>query len=131
VTAVRAGADLVRSSFVRFLVVGGLSLAVDAGLLYLLHGRLGMWLPAATAVSFLAGFVVNFTLNRQWAFSSTGSLGRHFTRYVALVAVNLLVTVVLVQALTALGVPYLVAKVVTTAAVSIVNYVVSKKWIFS
>jgi putative flippase GtrA len=135
-TAVRNGMDLgraaFRSSFVKFLIVGGLSLTVDAGLLYLLHGRLGMWLPPATAISFLAGFVVNFTLNRQWAFasSSDGSLRSHFLRYAALVAANLLVTVALVQAITSLGVLYLVAKVVTTGCISIANYFISKRWIF-
>jgi putative flippase GtrA len=122
---------LTRSSGFRFLVVGGTSVAVDAGLLYVLHGLLGMWLEPATALSFLAGLVVNFALNRRWSFASTGRMGSQAVRYAALVAVNLLVTVVLVKALTALGLMYLVAKVLTTAVLSVVNYFVSQKWIFS
>ena len=111
-------------------------MVVDAGLLYILHGRLGMWLAPATAIAFLAGFLVNFALNRQWSFGATGALRHQLIRYLALVACNLLVTVTvtvtvaLVQGLTLLGVPYLVAKVVTTAALSAINYVISKKWIF-
>lgn len=119
-----------RSSGFRFLVVGGTSVTVDAGLLWVLHGLLGMWLEPATALSFLAGFAVNFTLNRQWAFSSTGRLRHQFVKYIALVAANLLVTVVLVKALTAIGMMYLIAKVLTTAILSAVNYVISRKWIF-
>lgn len=118
-------------SLFRFVLVGGASVVVDAGLLYILHGRLGMWLPPATAIAFLAGFLVNFGLNRQWSFgSTTGALRPQLIRYLALVAANLLVTVGLVQALTWLGAPYLVAKVATTALLSAVNYVISKKWIF-
>ena len=119
-----------QSSAFRFLIVGGLSVVVDAGLLYILHGRLGMWLPPATAISFLAGFVVNFGLNRQWSFSGAGSLRHQLVRYLALVAVNLLCTVAMVQLLTWAGVPYLVAKVFTTACLSTINYFISRKWIF-
>jgi putative flippase GtrA len=122
---------VLRSSGFRFLVVGGASVVVDAGLLWVLHGLIGLRLEPATALAFLAGFVVNFALNRQWAFASTGRLRRQFAAYVALVAANLLVTVLLVRALTALGVMYLVAKVLTTAVLSTVNYVVSRKWIFT
>lgn len=127
-TAVIPG--VLRNSGFRFLIVGGASLAVDAGLLYVLHGLLGLWLEPATALAFLAGFAVNFGLNRQWSFAATGRLRPQLVRYVALVAANLLVTVLLVKALTALGVLYLVAKVLTTAILATVNYVVSRKWIF-
>ncbi|MEU4622565.1 GtrA family protein [Actinoplanes sp. NPDC023801] len=133
-----AGADpagsvlrLTRSSGFRFLVVGGTSVVVDAGLLYVLHGLLGMRLEPATALSFLAGLVVNFALNRQWSFASTGRMGSQAVRYAVLVVVNLLVTVLMVKALTTLGLMYLVAKVLTTAVLSVVNYFVSQKWIFS
>ncbi|GIE35556.1 hypothetical protein Ait01nite_086010 [Actinoplanes italicus] len=122
---------ITRSSGFRFLVVGGTSVVVDAGLLWVLHGLVGMWLEPATALSFLAGLVVNFALNRQWSFASTGRMRSQAVRYAALVAVNLLVTVVLVKALTTLGVMYLIAKVFTTALLSVVNYFVSRKWIFS
>jgi putative flippase GtrA len=122
---------VLRSSAFRFVVVGGASVVVDAGLLYVLHGLLELGLEAATALAFLAGFVVNFALNRQWAFASTGRLRRQVTAYLALVAANLLVTVALVRALTVLGVMYLAAKVLTTAVLSAVNYVVSRKWIFN
>jgi putative flippase GtrA len=122
---------LFRGSGFRFLIVGGASVVVDAGLLYVLHGLLGLRLEPATALAFLAGFVVNFALNRQWAFASTGRLRRQLAAHVVLVAGNLLVTVLLVRALTLLGVMYLVAKVLITAVLATVNYVVSRRWIFT
>lgn len=122
---------ITRSSGFRFLIVGGTSVVVDAGLLWVLHGVLGMWLSPATAVAFLTGFVVNFALNRQWAFASSGRLRHQFAKYLALVAVNLLITVLMVKGLTALGVMYLVAKVFTTAVLSTVNYFISRRWIFN
>lgn len=128
----RVALRVTRSSGFRFLVVGGTSVVVDSGLLWVLHGVLGLWLSPATALAFLAGFVVNFVLNRQWAFtsSSNGRLRHQFAKYLALVAVNLLITVLMVKVLTALGVMYLVAKIFTTAVLSTANYFISRKYIF-
>ncbi|WP_127498024.1 GtrA family protein [Actinoplanes solisilvae] len=129
----RAALRVTRSSGFRFLIVGGTSVVVDAGLLWVLHGVFGLWLSPATALAFLTGFVVNFVLNRQWAFSSSSSDGRlhhQLARYLALVAANLLVTVLLVKALTALGLMYLIAKILTTAVLSTANYFVSRKYVF-
>ncbi|MHC8503383.1 GtrA family protein [Pseudonocardia bannensis] len=105
-------------------------MAIDAGSLFVLHGVLGLWLPLATAMAFLIAFGVNFGLNRIWTFQATGAAGMHLLRYVSLVAANLGMTVVLVQGLTWLGLPYLISKLCTTAVLAVVNYVVSKKWVF-
>lgn len=114
----------------RFLIVGGLSLAADAGSLFVLHGVLGVWLAPATALAYGIAFFVNFGLNRAWVFGSNGSVAGQLPRYLALVAVNLGVTVVAVQSLTWLGLPYLYAKLLTAAVLAVANYFASQKWIF-
>jgi putative flippase GtrA len=119
-----------RSSLVRFVVVGGLSFATDFGSLYLLHGVLGILLAPATVMAFAIAFVVNFGLNRIWAFRASGAVGQQLRRYLYLVAVNLVLTVLIVQGLTLLGLPYLVAKACSTAVLTVGNYFVSRKWIF-
>ena len=55
-----------------YLVVGGLSVVVDIGLLVLLRESYGVPLGAATTVAFCTAVVVNFLLNRI-AMSSWGS----------------------------------------------------------
>lgn len=128
--ASQAIASLARHSAVRFLVVGVLSIAADAGLLALLHGVLRIWLPVATALAFAGAFVVNFGLNRGWAFGSSASMGRQLRRYLLLVAANLALTVVFVSGLTWLGLMYLIAKLITAAVLAAANYVISRRWIF-
>jgi putative flippase GtrA len=121
-----------RHSAVRYVMVGGFSFVVDAGALFVLHGVLGMWLPVATALAFTAAFFVNFGLNHTWAFTRASAVvGRRFTRYIALVVANLGVTVLLMQALTWLGLHYLPAKAACTGLLFVTNYVVSKKWIYT
>ena len=117
--------------FLRFLVVGGLSLAADAGSLFVLHGVLRIWLPLATALAYGIAFFVNFGLNRAWVFQAEGSAGRHLQRYLALVVVNLAITVVTVPALTALGMQYLYAKLATAVVLACANYVASQRWVFA
>ena len=56
-----------------YLVVGGLTVVVDIGLLALLHESYGVPLGAATTVAFCTAVVVNFLLNRT-AMSSGGSV---------------------------------------------------------
>ena len=120
-----------RHSAVRFVIVGGLTLAVDGGSLFLFHGVAGIWLPLATAMAFAAAFVVNFGLNRAWAFSaSDGAVGRQVGRYLLLVAVNLVLNVIGVATLTWAGLPYLVSKLVVAVVLAVVNYFVSRRWIF-
>lgn len=123
--------QLVRHSAVKFAVVGGLSLVADAGSLYVFHGLLRIWLPAAVVLAFAVAFIVNFGLNRIWSFESSTAVGQQLWRYLFLVLANLVLTVSLVQGLTWAGLPYLVSKVVTSIALVPLNYGISRKWIFT
>lgn len=123
-------ARLARHSAVRFFTVGGISFVVDTGSLIVFHGWFGIWLPLATTMAFGVAFVVNFGLNRIWAFGSDGAVGRQLTRYTYLVVANLGLTVALVQGLTWAGLSYVWAKIVTTTILAIANYFVSRLWVF-
>jgi putative flippase GtrA len=124
-------ASLSRHSAVRFVLVGGTSFVLDAGTLFLLHGVFKLWLPLATVLAYAVAFIANFGLNRKWAFAAdNGHVGRQLHRYLYLVAANLILTVIGVQGLTWLGLPYLVSKVVTSGVVAAINYVAFRLWVF-
>ncbi|MFI6293274.1 GtrA family protein [Nonomuraea sp. NPDC050790] len=118
-------------SLLRFLLVGGLSYAVDLGALYLLHGRLSLGLAPATLLAFLLALVVNFTLNRSLSFAAApGRVRRQFLRYCALCAVNYGLTLLGVLGLVELGTHYLVAKTVMVGVGVAVNFVLCRYWVF-
>ncbi len=121
---------LVRSSFARFAVVGLLGFTTDMLLLWLLHGVFRVWLPVATTVAYIVAFALSFVLSREWVFPDSGDMRVQIMRYLALVIGILVLTVVGVQALAWLSVWYLVAKVLTSGVVAIVNYVASRWWVF-
>ncbi|MEV4755036.1 GtrA family protein [Micromonospora sp. NPDC049559] len=136
-TAVPAGGGLVAavrrllgSGFVRFLLVGGLSAAVDTGLLWLLHGGFGVPVPVATLVGVVTSFVVNFLLNRGWVFAATGSTRGQLVRYLLLAALNWVLTVLSVSALVAVGVYYLVARLAVLVVLTVLNFVGYRVWVF-
>jgi|GEM_PF-2683838 len=60
---------LIASSRVRMLIVGGVSLAV-AYLTFLLLISIGVHYLIASIANFLVYLVINFTLNKNWAFRS-------------------------------------------------------------
>jgi putative flippase GtrA len=114
----------------RFAVVGGIGFVTDIGLLWLLHGVAHLWLSLATALAYLVAFAVSFVLSREWVFPDAGDMRRQVYRYCWLVAGVLLMTVLGVKALVLLGVQYLVAKVLVSGVVAVINYVVSRWWVF-
>ena len=126
----RGAAGVARHSMVRFAAVGCIGFGTDVGLLWLLHGLAHMWLPLATALAYLVAFAISFVLSRKWVFPDAGDMRRQIYRYLCLVAGVLLLTVGGVQALVWLAVPYLVAKVITSGLVALINYVVSRWWVF-
>jgi putative flippase GtrA len=117
-------------SLPRFLIIGVLSFILDAGTLFLTHGLLHMWLPLATTLAYAVAFTVNFSLNRLWTFGSTTALTGQATRYAVLIGVNYLITLVMVNGLAAIGISYLLAKVMATAVIAGINYVAYRNWVF-
>jgi putative flippase GtrA len=118
----------------RFLVAGVATFMVDIGSLRILHGSFGIALLPATAMAFAIAFLVNFTAARQWAFASTargGNTRRQLQRYLVLVGLNLLSTLVIVVGLSAGGLNYLWAKAIAAGVNAVANFFVYRHWVFA
>jgi putative flippase GtrA len=118
----------------RYVVTGTITFLIDIGSLKLLHGIAGMPLLAAVVVAFCIAFLFNFTASRQWTFARAardGQAHRQLLRYLALVAVNLLSTVLIVAGFSAVGLNYLIAKVVAGGINACGNFFAYRHWIFA
>jgi putative flippase GtrA len=73
----------------RFAVVGGLSVAVDLGVFWMLNRNLGWLYPLAKGCSYAAGMALGFGLNKWWAFGSRRSAAGEAPSYVILYAATL------------------------------------------
>ena len=118
---------------VTYLMVGGLTVVVDIGLLALLRELYGVPLGVATTMAYCSAVVFNFLVNRT-AMSAGGSRGltQHALRYASLVVANYVMTLVVVTAAGHLSSPwYLVAKLAIVAASTSWNFLLYRYWIFT
>lgn len=121
-----------RRSILLFLAIGGLSYAIDAGLLVLVTGPWGgpVWL--GTTIGFWTSVVVNFALNRTlFARAGSGaSVMAHGARYGSLLALNYLITLAIVALGVSWGLAPLVPKTAAVALTTGWNFVLYRVWVF-
>jgi putative flippase GtrA len=126
----RVVAGVEHSAF-RYAVIGVLSAAADFGLLYGLHGMLGVPVPVAAFVAVALAFLINFLLNRVWSFRSKAPVVGQFARYLTLGCVNWVLTAILVTVFSWGGLNYLIAKAVALVMTTASNYLLYRVWVFS
>jgi putative flippase GtrA len=118
-------------ALLRFGVTGVASVVTDVGTLSLFHSGFGMRLVWSTLIAFGAGLIVNYSLNRNWTFQATVNHRRTMRRYAVLVSFNFGSTLLIVLSLTHLGLFYLLSKLVAVAINAVVNFVVSRHWVYA
>ncbi|HYI80943.1 MAG TPA: GtrA family protein [Thermoleophilaceae bacterium] len=115
---------------VRYAVVGvsntAISMAVYAGLLALEVGYV-----AAVVVAYLAGLANGYTLNRRWTFLAGGFSIGSLSRYTTVQATGLMLSVGLTSLFVeVLGVPELLALVLSWPPVIAVTFTATRLWAF-
>src|ERR1700753_3684606 len=122
---------VVPPSLLGFAIINGFTFAVDLGLLSLAHGVFRWPYPAAVTLSFLTAFALSFGLNRVFNFRSHEALGGQTAKYVVAVAINYAAFVVGVgDGLTALGVEYQLARVLSGLCEGMFMYCVLRRVVF-
>lgn len=82
-----------RKQLRRFLIVGSICVLVDLGVYSALTEGTGLAISASKALSYLAGIVVGFMLNKRWTFESSRRTWHEAITYFALYAATLGVNV--------------------------------------
>lgn len=114
----------------RFIMVGGVSFAIDLGLLMLLHEVFSVDLVLATPIAFLVSLAFNYALQRIFTFRADNGKSVSFIKYCLLVVFNTLAIDVIVNVFDWLGAGYQVGKVVSTIMTTAWNFLLYKHWIF-
>jgi putative flippase GtrA len=123
-----------RHSLIRFGLVGFLGLGFDVTLLALLVQFTPLHRWSAIAPAFVVTYLLNFVLNRRFAFAvhdaPPGPIGRQIVRFLPQLALDLALTLASVRLLTAIGLPLLVARVLAGGSNAAVNYIAYRWWTF-
>ncbi len=120
-----------RGSFRRFLLVGGTCTTFQYLLLALLVDGLGTWPVLATAVSYACAVVLNYELSRRFTFFGRDAALGSFLRFVTVSVIGLTLNTLIFATALRLGAPhYLVAQVIATGTVMLVNFTLYRLWAF-
>jgi putative flippase GtrA len=121
---------LVRSQFLRFLIVGVSNTAITL-LAYAGAIHIGVRYLPAGAGAYLLGGVNGFALNRSWTFSHHGRVGHAAARYAAVTAVGIVLDLALLRLAVAIGVPRAAGEVAAVAPVTLLTFALNRAWAFS
>jgi len=120
-------------SFIRFIIVGLLSFAIDFALYLLFYNLIeGEWkiIMAVVSARFLSG-MFNYVMNRFYSFESDVRFAKSSVQYVALFLLIMSLSAFLTDALTSIVlISYQVSKIIVDACLFILSYRIQKKYIF-
>ena len=121
--------SVVAPTFLGFAVINGGTFAIDLSLLTALRDGLGSPLAVAVTVSYGCAFGLSYVLNRTFNFSSHSAVGPQLAVYVVVVAVNYLAFILGVSTgLSALGVEYHIARIVSGGCEAVYMYA-AMRWV--
>ena len=90
--------------FIKYAITGGMAIAIDFAIYYLLTRFVHLPYLASRTVSYGVALVWNFTLNRNWTFQAkSGRVSRQAPRFLVVMGVTLLLNLVFMR----IGVSYL------------------------
>lgn len=114
--------------FVVYVIVGSLSAIIDLTALNMLISLdTPQWL--AVTVAFIAGFVFNVKSHAIFTFVSPLT-SKSALKFTAVVAINYLLTLLIIEALTAFSCSLMTAKVVSLPIIAVTGYLLGRHWAF-
>ncbi|NJO31783.1 MAG: GtrA family protein [Rhodospirillales bacterium] len=116
--------------FLRFASVGLVATGAHYAILVSLVEVWKIHPVLATSVGFVAGVFVSYTLNRQYTFEQTPPFALGLAKYYVALSAGLAMNAITVAVLARWGFPYLVAQVVATGVVLVLNFLIARLVVF-
>lgn len=114
----------------KFVLVGGTGTALHYLVFVLAVAALSVPPGYAAFIGASVGAFANYVLNRRFTFDSQRPHRETLPRFALMAAVGAVLNGLLVGALSTAGLHFLLAQAIATVGILIINFVVSKTWIF-
>jgi putative flippase GtrA len=118
------------AQFTRFAMAGGAGTAAHYLVLIALVSLAGTAPGRAAFAGAAVGACVIYLLNRRYTFASSRSHAQALPRFALMAAFGAVLNGVLVGLLSSAGMYFLLAQVLATGLILVINFIVSKLWIF-
>jgi putative flippase GtrA len=115
---------------IRYGLVGGVATLADASSYYVLSRIVGLHVLAANPLAYFIGNLISFAGHRLITFHSSGKPLSEYSRFLAVTAVGLGISQLVVWSLVRIGLNDLLAKAVSIAASGLFNYAANSLWTF-
>jgi putative flippase GtrA len=120
----------VSTRFAKFLAVGAIATSVDFALFYYFFNALQLHIVLANLLSYSAGMIVGFFLNRAWTFSDSESRSKKRIIFSLLFGYLGLMLNTSIVALSAHFMDEMLAKCVGVFVIIFFNYITQKRFVF-
>jgi putative flippase GtrA len=122
-----------RERLAHFLLSGGTAALVDYSTFLCMFYIFSAAVVVANIISFSAGLVTSFLLNKKLVFKGNHEKGTHvqIAIYISLALLNLIISSAAIDYLHSMGVAAAVAKFILIGVVAIWNYFIFRKLIFN
>ena len=118
--------------FIRYVAAGSLAAIAHFAVLWALVEWFDVYATYASAIGFCVAIFVNYSLQYYWTFRAAGPHAVLFLRYLvvtlSMLGVNTLLFWILNEAA---GVYYLIAQVIATGCVMILNFTINRRYTFA
>ncbi|MGH8604826.1 MAG: GtrA family protein [Gammaproteobacteria bacterium] len=122
---------LLSNTFVRYGIAGGIAAGLLFCMLVILVEYYALNATLSSAIAFILASALNYSLQYYWTFRSSNSHLTAFTRYISFALLMLGVNTFVFWALQdRMGVYYLIAQMVSTFLVFILNYSLNRRYTF-
>ena len=116
--------------FLGFVAAGGSATIINYALFAVLYWA-GLNYLVASAIGYVSGIAVSFTINKRLVFTDSTTQPRQFLRYTAIYLVALLAQLGLLEAGVRLGLDPLIANAIALVIVVVVNFFVIRRYVFT
>lgn len=125
-----------RDQIFLYLFFGGLTFGVSVGMFMLFHLILEVHELAANIISWVVAVSFAFVTNRKWVFDAPTNNYKEFAKQAASFFTGRMITlfleeVILFVFITILGFHSLIVKILAQVIVIVLNYIISKRFIFT
>lgn len=122
--------NVYNNRFLRFILVGAVSAAVDIGsTLGMTYISSSFYIPVT--FGFIIGLLFNYILHTLFTFSATISVSRQLPRFLAVVVLNYLQTILIVYlAVNHAGLSTVHAKIASLPFVAAAGFLLSRYWVY-
>lgn len=123
--------ELIKKGF-KFCVTGGLNTIIDLAVTTTLNSLLHVNINVAKPIGYLCGMANSFIMNKKWTFKTgNGTTKKELVKFVLVNACMLALSLLLINIFkTAFDANDIIANILSTGIVMIINFLVSNFWVF-